>query len=240
MGFEMTEPLVALVSLAALTGLIHTLAGPDHYLPFVAMSRSRGWSWAKTTWITVLCGMGHVLSSVALGGLGIAAGVAVSRLESLESARGTMAAWLMIGFGLVYATWGMRRAWRGKSHTHTHAHATGALHVHEHTHERGHVHVHDGKSAVSITPWVLFTLFVFGPCEVLIPLLMVPAAEESLGGLLLVTAVFAIVTISTMVAVVSALGFGFRAIRFGWLERNTHALAGCTIALCGGLMLVGF
>jgi ABC-type nickel/cobalt efflux system permease component RcnA len=242
MDLETSDALLALVSLAALTGFVHTLAGPDHYLPFVMMSRARGWSWLRTALITFLCGLGHVLGSVVLGVVGIAAGIAISRLESVESARGDVAAWLMIAFGLVYTAWGLRRLARGKKHSHVHFHNDGVLHSHrhDHSHEGEHMHVHDeSPKARSITPWILFTIFVFGPCEVLIPLLMFPAANESISGLVIVTAVFGFTTIGTMLVMVLALSYGLRFVHFGWLEQHVHTLAGLTIALCGALILLG-
>ena len=241
MMLPISDELLGLISLAAFTGFLHTLAGPDHYLPFIVMSRSRGWSRYRTAVITFMCGLGHVMGSILLGGIGIAAGYAITRMEQVESARGDLAAWLMIAFGLVYAAWGVKRAWRRKPHTHTHAHKGGLVHTHRHMHEEKHVHVHvdEKKSSRSITPWILFTIFIFGPCEVLIPLLMYPAAKESLLGLVLVITVFAVTTIGTMLVMVMALSFGFKIIRLGWLERHTHALAGFTIALCGVLILLG-
>ena len=64
----------ALLGFAALLGFTHTLTGPDHYLPFVAMSRIGRWSLSKTVAITIACGIGHVAGSVVLGMLGIALG----------------------------------------------------------------------------------------------------------------------------------------------------------------------
>ena len=63
-----------LLATAASLGLIHALAGPDHYLPFIALSKARRWSIARTARITLLCGSGHVLASLVVGGLGIALG----------------------------------------------------------------------------------------------------------------------------------------------------------------------
>ncbi len=45
---------------AASLGLLHTLLGPDHYLPFAMMARAGRWSRAKTAFITLACGLGHV------------------------------------------------------------------------------------------------------------------------------------------------------------------------------------
>jgi hypothetical protein len=68
--------LTTLAVAAATIGLPHALLGPDHYLPFIAMSRARRWSLLKTSLGTLLCGLGHVGSSVALGLVGIALGLA--------------------------------------------------------------------------------------------------------------------------------------------------------------------
>jgi len=234
-----------LAGTAASLGLIHTVIGPDHYLPFIVISRARNWTLRKTLFVSFLAGLGHILSSVVLGFVGIALGIAVARLEGVESARGEIAAWLLIGFGLAYFLWGMRRAWKGKSHMHAHLHGREGVHEHPHSPEHGvheHVHSHEkaehahlhgeGKKA-NITPWVLFTIFVFGPCEPLIPLVMYPAARHSAAGVALVAAAFGLVTIATMLVIITAASWGARFVRLGKLERYSHALAGLMIFVSG-------
>jgi ABC-type nickel/cobalt efflux system permease component RcnA len=156
----------------------------------------------------------------------------VARLEALEGFRGNIAAWLLIGFGLAYFAWGVRRAVRERPHTHLHTHSDRSVHSHSHSHTGEHAHPHRAEGR-NITPWVLFTIFVFGPCEPLIPVLMYPAAKSSLSGMVLVAAIFAVTTITTMLGVVlvSSWGIGFASL--GRVERYTHALAGATICLCG-------
>ena len=229
----MSNELLILIIAAASIGFFHTLLGPDHYLPFIVMSRSRNWSLRKTSLVTVLCGIGHVLSSVLLGIIGIALGIAVSKLEAIESFRGSIAAWVLIAFGLVYFIWGMRRALRSKPHEHLHKHEDSFNHMHTHHHTEMHMHVHRKKGTKNITPWVLFTIFVFGPCEPLIPLLMYPAAKNSLLGVVLVTGLFSATTILTMLGIVLISTFSFNLIPMNRLERYTHAIAGATICLCG-------
>ena len=218
---------------AASIGFFHTLLGPDHYLPFIVMARAREWSKAKTVWITTLCGIGHVLSSIVLGGIGIALGVVVTKLEIIESYRGSVAAWALIAFGLVYFAWGLRRALKRRPHKHGHIHDDTGKHDHEHVHENGHTHVHNQKSRNSLTPWVLFTIFIFGPCEPLIPILMYPAAKSSVFGVIMVTATFGIITILTMLTVVLLASLGFQSLPLGRMERYSHALAGAMICLSG-------
>jgi sulfite exporter TauE/SafE len=225
---------ILLLSLtAASVGFIHTVTGPDHYIPFIVMAKAGKWSKQKTFWITLLCGMGHVGSSIILGILGLALGLAVQQLNGVENFRGNLAGWALIAFGLVYFAWGLNRAYRNKPHTHIHAHGEG-VHVHEHTHQEEHLHLHtaEGKK-VSMTPWILFTVFIFGPCEPLIPLFMYPAARHSWWGIVSVTGIFSLVTISTMMSIVFLAIQGLNILPFGKLERYTHALAGFTVFLCG-------
>jgi ABC-type nickel/cobalt efflux system permease component RcnA len=229
----MNQELVTLLITAASIGFFHTLFGPDHYLPFIVMAQARKWSLIKTTWITFLCGIGHVGSSVVLGMIGVAFGAALAKLEIIESFRGDLAAWALTAFGLVYFIWGMRRAVRNKTHTHFHSHGDREEHSHSHGHNKEHIHVHDKEVKANITPWILFTVFVLGPCEPLIPILMYPAAQSSLYGLVMVTVVFSVVTIATMISIVIISSLGVNMLPVKKLERYTHALAGAAIFLCG-------
>lgn len=233
----MTQELKALVLTAASIGLFHTLLGPDHYLPFIMMSWARKWSVARTLLITFVCAVGHIGSSVVLGMAGVLLGLAVKGLVGVESVRGSLAAWLLIAFGLAYFIWGLRLVYRKRphQHAHPHPHATGTPepHLHAHTHLGEHAHVHDAQAGKSLTPWILFVIFIFGPCEPLIPLLMYPAAETGLFDLLIVTAVFGVTTTATMLAVVALGKAGVDFMPLTKIQRYSHALAGASILLCG-------
>jgi nickel/cobalt exporter len=230
----MDNHITLLIGTAATIGFVHTFFGPDHYLPFVAMAKAGDWSKSRTLLITALCGLGHVGSSVVLGVLGVALGWTLGGMEAFESARGEWAAWALIVFGLVYGSWGLRRGIRNRPHTHRHLHADGAVHDHRHSHTDDHAHVHADPEKRSLTPWVLFTVFVLGPCEPLIPLLMVPAAAHSVWGLAAVAIVFGSITIATMLAVTFALLRGIQFVSLRSLERWAHALAGFAIFASGG------
>jgi nickel/cobalt transporter (NicO) family protein len=237
----MNREILVLAGTAASLGLVHTIIGPDHYLPFIVIGRARRWSLRKTLGVSFLAGLGHILSSVVLGFLGIGLGVAVTRLEKVESARGEVAAWLLIGFGLAYFFWGLRSAWKKRPHEHKHVHgADEAGHVHVHTHDGAHTHLHPDTEKKNITPWVLFTIFVFGPCEPLIPLVMYPAAKHNTTGVILVTAAFGLTTIATMLVMIAAVSYGANLVNLGRLERYAHALAGAMILISGlAVMLLG-
>lgn len=231
MGTELSILLVTSASLA----FIHTILGPDHYIPFVMMARARKWSYTKTAWITFACGLGHVGSSVLIGIIGISLGLALTNVTSVEGFRGNIAAWVLMGFGLVYFAWGLRRAIKGKTHTHNHLHSNGTAHSHKHTHAGEHAHVHNSTdSKKEITPWVLFTIFILGPCEPLIPILMYPAAKNSWVDVASVAGLFAVVTIATMILSVGLILYGSKLLpKTNIIERYMHAIAGAIISFCG-------
>ena len=79
----MVTDLPVILFSAGTIAFLHTILGPDHYLPFVAMSKSGQWSLRKTSIVTILCGSGHVLSSVLLGVAGVGLGVALSNITIL-------------------------------------------------------------------------------------------------------------------------------------------------------------
>jgi len=231
----MSSEISLLAITAASIGFFHTLLGPDHYLPFIFMAKARKWSMFKTSWITLACGAGHVGSSILLGVIGYSFGIALFKLEAFEGFRGDLAAYAFVLFGLGYFIWGIRRAVLNKPHKHKHLHKNGTTHVHEHTHAEEHDHVHKAN----ITPWILFSIFVLGPCEPLIPILMYPAAETSTSGMIFIAVIFAVVTMATMLGVVLLATFGFNFVQFGKLERYSHALAGAIVLLSGIAIIAG-
>ena len=104
--------------------------------------------------------------------------------------------------------------------------------MHEHNHHKEHVHIHD-REIVKTTPWILFLIFVFGPCEPLIPILMYPASQNNIPGAVFVSLVFASVTIATMMGVVFVFKFGFKRINLKPVEKYNHVIAGSVILLSG-------
>jgi ABC-type nickel/cobalt efflux system permease component RcnA len=237
-----TDQILYFSGLGAGLGFVHTVLGPDHYIPFVFLSKARKWKLQKTISITLLCGFGHVLSSVLLGFLGIALSYGVTELTDLEAMRGTWAAWGFTVFGLLYMLWGLYRAYSNRPHKHLHLHNGGIAHEHTHEHLQEHDHMHATEKMTNITPWVLFIIFVLGPCEPLIPTIIYPAVQErgSISEAIIVSVVFMIATLVTMVAMVLLLEKGIKTVYLKKMERYSHALAGAMLLLSGiGILFLG-
>jgi sulfite exporter TauE/SafE len=166
--------------------------------------------------------------------VGIAFGIAVLKLEPIEEIRGDLAGWLLLTFGLLYFAWVLARALRNQPHVHVHA--DGTIHAHGPEQEAGAMAAAPRRP---MTPWVLFTIFLFGPCEPLIPMLMYPAARGSAWSVALVSVLFGLATIATMLTMVLVMCLGADLVRLGRLERWSHAVAGLVVISCGLAIKLG-
>lgn len=227
MSPEVELLLITVMSVA----VVHTLIGPDHYLPFIALAKSGNWSLRKTIGWTIICGSGHVFSSILLGLIAAAIGYSLNSINLLQSIRGGLAAWMLLSFGVVYTMYGLLNRGR-RSHRHFDM-VGGETFVFEHTHGRP---VAPGKRYV-VTPWVLFLIFVLGPCEPMIPLLYLPVANSSWMVMAILIFVYTVCTLGIMVSMVLAGFYGLRIFKNLKLEKYLHAISGISIILCALGML---
>lgn len=196
--------------------VLHSFA-PDHWMPFAVIGKAKKWSKTRLMVITLIAGIGHVGSSILVGAIGILLGIGVSSLKALESHRGEIGLWLLIGFGTAYTIWGLRKGM-------------------EHRHE--HVDIENIKSK-TVTLWTLFAVFVLGPCEPLVPIMFL-ATEYGWAGIALTSAVFSLVTILMMMLQTFLAYLGIHLIRHEIAERYSHAFAGLVIVLTGlFIMFIG-
>ncbi len=233
----MQSELQILIITAIAIACLHTISGPDHYLPFIALSKSRGWSLGKTISWTIFCGIGHVWSSVLLGLGGAAIGWSLSKVSWLESVRGGIAGWAMLLFGFFYCIWGLYKAKTNTPHKHFDMYDDGSMYVYEHKHEQA---VGPGDRH-KVTPWVMFIIFLLGPCEPMIPLLYFPAAKNSWYGMFVLIGVYTAFTLCSMLLMVLIGFYGLAFIKTEKLERYMHALGGLTLLICGsGMVFMGW
>ena len=197
-------------------GFLHSLA-PDHWMPFAVIGKAKKWSKTKLMWITFVSGIGHVGSSILLGCVGILLGLGLAHLKAVESHRSAIGLWLLIGFGVAYTIWGLKKA---RDYKHEHIDTKDI----------------DKKT---ITMWTLIAVFVLGPCEPLIPLMFL-ATEYGWLCILATSVIFSVVTIFMMLAQTMFAYFGIQLIRHDIAERYSHAFAGGVIALTGVfIMFIG-
>jgi nickel/cobalt exporter len=211
----MSESLTMVLAIGAVTlGSLHTIA-PDHWVPFAALSRAQGWSRRRTVQITALCGFGHVTVSVLFGVLALFFGLEM--LHVVGQRMQAIAGLLLIGFGLVYAVLGLRRAAGERFHGHHHHH-------YDHVHEPS-----------KMTPWALFLLFSADPCVAVVPILFAAAPLGALRTTFVVCA-YEVATIATMIVLVLPARAAVNHLRAPWIAKYGDAAAGAIIAMVGVLV----
>lgn len=188
---------------------LHALA-PDHWMPFAAIGKAQNWSKLRLLWITFISGIGHVGISIVFSIIGILLGFSLSKLKSIEGHRGEIVLWLLIGFGVAYMIWGIKKAREQKQKAID----------------------REKLKAKAVAVWTMFAIFILGPCEPLIPLVFL-GYNYGYAGIISVSIIFSVITI-TMMLLQSLLAFmGIQWIKSDIAERYSHAFAGLVIALTG-------
>ena len=84
----------------------------------------------------------------------------------------------------------------------------------------------------------MFAIFLLGPCEILIPLVIYPASNSDWAGVIWVALTFSLASVATMAIAVAALFTGINRIKNipSSITRWGHALTGATIMLCAASM----
>jgi len=193
---------------------LHALA-PDHWMPFAAIGKAQKWSNLRLLWITFISGIGHVGISIVFSIIGILLGFSLSKLKSIEGHRGEIVLWLLIGFGIAYMIWGIKKAREDKNRT-----------------------IDEEKlKAKTVAVWTMFAIIILGPCEPLVPLVFL-GYNFGWPGVIIVSIAFSIVTIIMMLTQSLLALMGIQLVKNDIAERYSHAFAGLVIALTGVFVMV--
>lgn len=176
---------------------------PNHWLPVLAIAKKEHWSIAQTTRITFITGLSHALSTVLIG---FAIGIAGNQLaERAESFTRFIAPAVLISLGLYYIY---------QHHRHKH------FHVHREI-------VNNSKVILSLA-----VAMFFSPCFEIEAYFLL-AGAHGLPTVLLLAALYTVVTVSGMILWVR---FTFNGLlRFNWhaIEHNAGIITGATLAITG-------
>ena len=154
------SPQFLLIAAVAAVGVLHTIA-PDHWLPITLIARQEGWARRDTARAALGAGLGHSLSTLAIGLVVWLMGAAVA--TRFGQAVSIVASLALIGFGLWVAAASFREIRRdgaghghhdreGRQHSHSHdvPHPTSSVghrHLHRHDDGRQHAHYHRHSSS---------------------------------------------------------------------------------------------
>ncbi|HYM56233.1 MAG TPA: hypothetical protein VES97_12795 [Solirubrobacteraceae bacterium] len=213
----------ALLAASAGVGFGHAIL-PDHWVPLAVLGRTRRYPLTRVARLSGLAGIAHVLVSILLGAVIIAVGLQFR--SSVQSAQDTIIGCVLILTGLGFAILELT----GHGH-HPHDHGHG--HHHDHSHEPAQEARLRGLAAVMVP---------FGaaasPDLTILPVFLAAAtagASTAVGSL----AIFAAVTISTIVGLTLAACFGGYQIQGQWLERWGNVFTALVLIIIGALVLTG-
>jgi nickel/cobalt transporter (NicO) family protein len=212
----------ALLIAAAGVGFGHAIL-PDHWVPLAVLGRTRRYPLSRVARLSGLAGVAHVLVSIALGAVIIAVGLQFR--SSVEHAQDTIIGCILIatGIGLLL----LELTGRGHHHDHDHHHHG---HEHEHHHEHGRL---SGLAAVMVP---------FGaaasPDLTILPVFLA-ATTAGVATAVGSVAIFAAVTIGTIMGLTLAAARGGYQIKGDWLERWGNLVTAGVLAAIGLLVLLG-
>ncbi|RYY41835.1 MAG: hypothetical protein EOO08_01515 [Chitinophagaceae bacterium] len=191
-----------------LLALVHALI-PNHWLPLVAVARAEGWKAREVTGITFIAALAHVLGTVALGYvLGM---IGKELQEEYGRVIYVVASVLLIVFGLVYYTVNL-----------PHHHHASEKDVHGYKRSRGR--------------WIaIFVLMMFlSPC-LEVESLFLSAGAYGMGFVTLLSVIYAIVSITGIMLLVTLGHRGVKLLSAHFIEHNEKKITGIVLMLVGVL-----
>lgn len=228
----------ALLAAAAGVGFGHAIL-PDHWVPLAVLGRTRRYSLSRVARLSGLAGVAHVLVSILLGGVIIAIGLQFR--SAIQSAENTIVGSLLIATGVGFVIVELL----GLGHGHSHAHD----HDHEHPdpecsdqHEPHEHDQHDDRQRTGRISALAAVMVPFGaaasPDLTILPVFLAAATvgvATAIGSL----AIFAAVTIGTIVGLTLAAARGGYEIRGVWLERWGNFFTAMVLVIIGVLVTTG-
>jgi ABC-type nickel/cobalt efflux system permease component RcnA len=237
----MPSPVLTTIALTGFTVAFFHAAIPTHWLPFVLVSRARGWSRAKTLLVTVFAGLGHVALTTLLG-LGLA-WFGFKLDQRFGEAFPKIAGALLLAVGAYYF-W---RQWRGAGICH-HPVPGGHHHADEHCGHEDEEHSHwDGELkdsellSMKKGDWAaisgLFLMLTLSPCEAFLPIYL-SGVPFGWTGFFTLSAILAAATFAGMLVFTWLALVGLEKIQVKKFERYEAALLGGLFSIVGVLIMV--
>ncbi|MFW2343437.1 hypothetical protein [Brevundimonas sp.] len=206
--------LVSLLLGGLVTAFLHA-ALPTHWLPFVLVGRAQRWSLATTLWSVIAAGLAHIAVTAAVGGLIVAAGLALD--QWVAGVLPWVSAGLLFVLGLFYLT----RATLMKP-----VPASGPE-----------LETPEATVSQAAAFWGLVAVMAASPGEVLLPLYL-SSAEEGLMVLALLTVVLAVGTVLGMAVFTTLARAGASILRLERWARYEGAILGLALIALGLLVVM--
>ncbi|MBV8281268.1 MAG: hypothetical protein JO347_04290 [Candidatus Eremiobacteraeota bacterium] len=201
-----------LLAAVAVIDILHTIV-PDHWAPIAVLARQQGWSRRHTAWTAAGAGLGHTLSTLAIGAVAWLAGIAAAQRYGHEA--NVVSGVLLIAFGSWIAISSLREAREPEQELESDVAA-------------------EAKKIATRTSIML--IVGSSPSVEALPTFFAAAPHGAFAELALAI-VFAATTIGTYVATTLLSAAGLERLRIGALERYGEVISGVFVALVGAVFL---
>lgn len=226
-----------LVTAAVVVSVAHA-ALPSHWLPFVLVGKTQGWSARHLLAITALAAAGHVAITSLLGFL--VAWVGIGLLQAIGEWDQPLIAGVLIATGGIYLVW----AWRGgQGHRHFLVDRREREQEHQHEHEHNQGGYPSEPYSGGVQPLsdraafgVLFSVLTFSPCEGMVPFFFA-ATQFGWAGLLTLAIVTGVLTVLSILVWVSLARWGLERVHLPLSERGEKVLTGVVLMALGATIL---
>jgi len=198
--------MLSLVAGTFILALVHALI-PNHWLPLVAVARAEHWKVKEVNTITFISATAHVLGTVALG---LILGVIGKELaEQYGHAINVAASILLIIFGLVYYTVNLPH--------------------HHHSSQKDVAQYKRSKRK-----WIMIFIFMMflSPC-LEVESLFLSAGAYGMTNVILLSVVYAIVSISGILLLVNLGNKGVNLLPAEFIEHNEKRISGAVLIAVG-------
>ena len=224
-----------LLGAAVVVAILHSLL-PDHWVPLAIVARTQRWSLLRVGRVTFLASLGHVVTSLILGG--ILALIGLQFQKEFETQQGHIIGVVLLLTGIIFLIWGMvghgpHRHQHGEGHTDDHGHD----HDHyDHTHDETPVKERSGakRLAAIVVPFGVAA----SPDFTILPVALAASAIGK-GAIIAVLAVFAVVTIVTFVGLTVIATIAGYQIKGKWLETNANTITSLVLIVIGIVAFIG-
>ncbi|GAC1677005.1 MAG: hypothetical protein PVS3B1_17510 [Ktedonobacteraceae bacterium] len=251
-----TTSILLLLGAAGAVAILHSVL-PDHWFPLAVVARTQRWSVTRVVRVTFLASVGHVVTSLILGG--VIALIGLQFQKEIDTQQGHIIGAVLFLTGITFLIWGLvGKGPHGHDHSEGHADEHGHEHRHEHGHSAGHAddhkehgysegHADDHKEHAvreqTLVKRLAAIAVPFGvaasPDLTILPVALAASAVGT-GAIVSVLGTFAVLTIGTFIGLtVIATLIGYQ-IKGKWLEKNANAITSIVLIAIGILAYIGF
>ncbi len=219
-----------LLGVAGVVAIFHSLL-PDHWVPLAVVARTQRWSLFHVGRMALLAALGHVITSLILGGL--IALIGLQFQHEIETQQGHIVGIVLVLTGIIFLIWGL--VGHGP-----HGHNHGEGHVHDHglgeMQDDSHEHKYSFRKEQPLVKRLAAITVPFGvAASPDLTILPVTLAASALGRVAVVgvLSVFAVFTIATFIALTVIATIAGYQIKGDWLEENANTITSLVLIAIG-------